>query len=133
MHAADGQLVIVDTPGMHRPRTLLGERLNSVVQDTLGDVDVIGFCVPPTRRSARATASSTSSSTLPSRQEGRDRHQGRRGLEDEVAEQLLAVSALRDWEAIVPVSAVGSIQLDTVVPRIDRLLPVSPQLYRRRA
>src|SRR3954469_7684821 len=45
VHAAQGQLVIVDTPGMHRPRTLLGERLNSVVQDTLGEVDVIGFCM----------------------------------------------------------------------------------------
>src|SRR4051812_10477071 len=46
VHAPTGQLVVVDTPGMHRPRTLLGERLNSVVQDTLGEVDVIGFCMP---------------------------------------------------------------------------------------
>ena len=46
VHATTGQLIIVDTPGMHRPRTLLGERLNSVVQDTLGDVDVIGLCIP---------------------------------------------------------------------------------------
>ncbi|MCU1558519.1 MAG: GTPase Era, partial [Microbacteriaceae bacterium] len=45
-HRQDGQLILVDTPGMHRPRTLLGERLNSIVQDTLGDVDVIGFCMP---------------------------------------------------------------------------------------
>src|SRR4249920_1654786 len=43
VHREAGQLIIVDTPGMHRPRTLLGERLNSIVQDTLGDVDVIGF------------------------------------------------------------------------------------------
>src|SRR5438094_376234 len=42
----DAQLVIVDTPGLHRPRTLLGERLNDVVRSTLSDVDVIGFCVP---------------------------------------------------------------------------------------
>src|SRR5690606_24665385 len=46
VHADDGQLVIVDTPGIHRPRTLLGERLNQVVSATLSDVDVIGFCVP---------------------------------------------------------------------------------------
>ena len=46
VHAPTGQLIIVDTPGMHRPRTLLGERLNDVVQTTLGDVDVIGFCLP---------------------------------------------------------------------------------------
>src|SRR5581483_6771309 len=42
----DAQLVLVDTPGLHRPRTLLGERLNDVVRSTLADVDVVGFCVP---------------------------------------------------------------------------------------
>ena len=46
VHRTDGQVIIVDTPGVHRPRTLLGERLNDLVQSTLGDVDVIGFCVP---------------------------------------------------------------------------------------
>ncbi|MGO4343800.1 GTPase, partial [Pedococcus sp. 2YAF34] len=46
VHQKNGQLILVDTPGIHRPRTLLGERLNSLVQATLGDVDVIGMCVP---------------------------------------------------------------------------------------
>ena len=46
VHRADAQLVIVDTPGLHRPRTLLGERLDSLVRGTLTEVDVIGFCVP---------------------------------------------------------------------------------------
>ncbi|NDE88668.1 MAG: GTP-binding protein, partial [Micrococcales bacterium] len=40
------QLIIVDTPGIHRPRTLLGQRLNDVVEQTLSEVDVIGFCIP---------------------------------------------------------------------------------------
>ena len=42
----DAQLIIVDTPGLHRPRTLLGERLNDVVRETFAEVDVIGFCLP---------------------------------------------------------------------------------------
>src|SRR5882757_9182519 len=46
VHTTDGQLIIVDTPGVHRPRTLLGQRLNDVVTATLGDVDVIGMCIP---------------------------------------------------------------------------------------
>ncbi|HEY1820859.1 MAG TPA: GTPase, partial [Trebonia sp.] len=46
VHRQDAQLVIVDTPGLHRPRTLLGERLDSLVRATLAEVDVIGFCVP---------------------------------------------------------------------------------------
>ena len=44
-----GQLILVDTPGIHRPRTLLGERLNALVSATLGDVDVIGMCFPVQR------------------------------------------------------------------------------------
>src|ERR1700726_3049821 len=46
VHRPDAQLVLVDTPGLHRPRTLLGERLNEQVRATWGEVDVIGFCIP---------------------------------------------------------------------------------------
>src|SRR3954452_24406045 len=46
----DAQLILVDTPGLHRPRTLLGERLNDVVRRTLAEVDVVGFCVPSDQR-----------------------------------------------------------------------------------
>ena len=42
VHREDAQVIVVDTPGLHRPRTLLGERLNEVVKDTYADVDVIG-------------------------------------------------------------------------------------------
>src|ERR1700761_4994021 len=46
VHRPDAQLVLVDTPGLHRPRTLLGERLNEQVRATWAEVDVIGFCIP---------------------------------------------------------------------------------------
>ena len=46
VHRRDGQLILVDTPGLHRPKTLLGQRLNDVVAETLGEVDVIGLCIP---------------------------------------------------------------------------------------
>ena len=46
VHRPDAQLVLVDTPGLHRPRTLLGERLNALVRDTLTEVDVVVFCLP---------------------------------------------------------------------------------------
>ncbi|MBM7050531.1 GTPase Era [Rothia sp. ZJ1223] len=46
VHRDAFQLVLVDTPGLHRPRTLLGERLNDLVAQTLAEVDVIGFCIP---------------------------------------------------------------------------------------
>src|SRR5919106_5548209 len=46
LHRPDSQLVLVDTPGLHRPRTLLGERLNDLVRETWSEVDVIGLCFP---------------------------------------------------------------------------------------
>lgn len=46
LHRPDAQLVVIDTPGLHKPRTLLGSRLNDVVRETWAEVDVIGFCVP---------------------------------------------------------------------------------------
>src|SRR4051812_31599533 len=46
VHRPAAQLIMVDTPGLHRPRTLLGQRLNDMVRETLLTVDVIGFCLP---------------------------------------------------------------------------------------
>lgn len=127
VHQKEGQLILVDTPGIHRPRTLLGERLNSLVQSTLGDVDVIGFCVPADEKigpgdrfindqldeypRAKKVAIVTKIDTA---------------SKQAVAEQLLAVSELREWEAIIPISATSSIQLDTLTSELMRLLPNSP-------
>jgi GTP-binding protein Era len=132
VHRPDGQLVIVDTPGMHRPRTLLGERLNALVHDTLGDVDVIGFCVPANEKvgpgdkfiheqlaqfpRAKKVAIVTKIDAVP---------------RPVVAERLLAVSALGEWEAIVPISSTSRIQLDVLSKELVQLLPVSEPLYPR--
>jgi GTP-binding protein Era len=130
VHGADGQLIIVDTPGIHRPRTLLGQRLNDVVTSTLGDVDVIGMCIPANekigpgdkfineqldafpRAKKVAIVTKIDATSRPA-----------------VAQQLLAVSELRDWEAIVPVSATSRIQLDVLLKELVVLLPFSPSLY----
>src|SRR3954462_11537791 len=50
VHRPEAQLILVDTPGLHKPRTLLGERLNDVVRTTWAEVDVIGFCLPADQR-----------------------------------------------------------------------------------
>ncbi|BDZ50919.1 GTPase Era [Frondihabitans sucicola] len=130
VHHKSGQLVLVDTPGMHRPRTLLGERLNSVVQDTLGDVDVIGFCVPADEKIGPGDRFINEQlDSFPRAKKVAIVTKIDAASKAAVAEQLLAVSALRDWEAIVPLSAVSRIQLDTVAAELIKLLPVSPQLY----
>ncbi len=130
VHRADGQLVIVDTPGMHRPRTLLGERLNDIVQSTLGDVDVIGLCVPAgdkigpgdryineqlesfPRAKKVAIVTKIDATSRPG-----------------VAEQLQTISALRDWDAIIPISSFDRIQLDILTTELIKLMPISAKLY----
>ncbi|GAA2459428.1 GTPase Era [Agromyces soli] len=126
VHRPHGQLILVDTPGLHRPRTLLGERLNALVQTTLGDVDVIAFCVPANepigpgdrfineqleqypRAKKVAIVTKTDAAS-----------------KAKVAEQLLAVSGLREWDAIVPVSAPRGEQLEVLVDELLTLMPAS--------
>nr|NLD40742.1 GTP-binding protein [Actinomycetales bacterium] len=50
VHREEGQLVLVDTPGLHRPRTLLGKRLNEMVHESLDDVDAVLVCLPADER-----------------------------------------------------------------------------------
>ncbi len=126
----EGQIVVVDTPGLHRPRTLLGERLNDLVAKTLSGVDVIGFCVPANEklgpgdafiseqlndfRRAKLVAVVTKTELV---------------SRDQLAVKLQEVSQMRDWAAIVPVSAVAGRQLDDLVGVIFSLLPESSALY----
>jgi GTP-binding protein Era len=130
VHQPTGQLIIVDTPGMHRPRTLLGERLNTIVQDTLAEVDVIGLCVPANekigpgdkyineqldrfpRAKKVAIVTKVDATSRPA-----------------VAEQLQAVSELRDWDAIIPISSLTNVQLDVLATELISLMPVSQALY----
>jgi GTPase len=130
VHGADGQLIIVDTPGIHRPRTLLGQRLNDVVTSTLGDVDVIGMCIPANERLGPGDRFINESlDAFPRARKVAIVTKIDATSRPAVAEQLLAVSALREWEAIVPVSATSRIQLDVLLNELVKLLPESPALY----
>ena len=130
VHRTNGQIILVDTPGLHRPRTLLGERLNDLVEDTLGDVDIIGFCVPANEKIGPGDQfintqldqfKKAKKIAIVTKTELVDRKT--------LAERLLAVSELRDWAAIVPVSALGEDQLDVLSDVLVDLLPESQALY----
>jgi GTPase len=131
VHQTNGQLVVVDTPGMHRPRTLLGERLNSIVQDTLGDVDVVGLCLPANEKLGPGDRFiSEQLDSFPRAKKVAIVTKIDAASRPAVAEQLLAVSALRDdWEAIIPVSSTSNIQLDTLISQLISFMPVSEALY----
>jgi GTP-binding protein Era len=127
----DAQLIVVDTPGLHKPRTLLGERLNDVVRTTLAEVDVVGFCVPanqPVGPGDRFLAG-----------ELRALPKGRPVIAivtktdlvepDQVGAQLLAVAELGEWAEVVPVSARSGFQLDLLTDLLVGRLPDGPPLY----
>ncbi|WP_186324504.1 GTPase Era [Microbacterium paludicola] len=126
-----GQLVIVDTPGIHKPRTLLGERLNDLVEQVLGDVDVIGFCVPATEKVGpgdRRIAASldgygrAKKIAIVTKTDAADR--------DQITERLIEVDALReDWAAVIPLSALTREQLDVLSDEMLALMPEGPPLY----
>ncbi len=129
LHRADPQLVLVDTPGLHRPRTLLGERLNDLVRGVWSEVDVVGLCIPADEEVGRGdrfigaelgdlratlVAVVTKTDLVP---------------KAALAKQLLAVSALADFADVVPVSAVTGSQVDELVDVLCGHMPPSPQLY----
>ncbi|MGR6321521.1 GTPase Era [Micromonospora soli] len=129
LHRPESQLVLVDTPGLHRPRTLLGERLNDLVRETWSEVDVIGLCIPanePIGRGDRFITGELASlkATVLAVVTKTDLVDRKR-----LAEQLVAVSELADFADVVPVSAVSGHQVDTLVDVMTGYLPESPQLY----
>ncbi|QTE28473.1 GTPase Era [Pengzhenrongella sicca] len=129
VHRADAQLVLVDTPGLHRPRTLLGERLNALVRDTLTEVDVVVFCLPadqkigPGDRYIAAQLAEVSSPVIAVATKADLVGRGR------LAEHLLTISQLGEWADIVPVSATDGYQVDVLADVIVGHLEPGPALY----
>ncbi len=127
------QLILVDTPGLHKPRTLLGQRLNDLVRETLLEVDVIGFCLPADQRVGPGDM--FIARELKELQLAKHRPvvaiATKIDLVDKkrLAEHLIAIDQLGDWAAIIPCSAVRGDQVSEVASVLSSYLPVSPMLY----
>jgi GTP-binding protein Era len=131
LHRADAHLVVVDTPGLHKPRTLLGSRLNDVVRETWAEVDVIGFCVPadqPVGRGdefivneLRSVAGRTPVLGVVTKTD--------KVQPDQVAERLTQMAALMEFAEVVPCSAVEGFQVDLLADLLVARLPEGPPLY----
>lgn len=135
VHRENFQIILVDTPGLHRPRTLLGKRLNDLVRDTYTEVDVIGLCIPadeaigPGDRwildQIRSVAPKTTLVVIVTKID--------KVPKDRVAAQLVAVSELIEHSAgsaeIVPVSAVAGTQVDVLIDVLAAALPPGPAYY----
>lgn len=130
-----GQLIIVDTPGMHRPRTLLGERLNDQVRDAWSSVDVVSLCLPANEpigpgdrfiaREVRAATRKPIVALVTKVDAVR---------KDAMPEVLMNVHAMDEelglgLASIIPVSAVAGFQVETVTDELITFLPEGPVLY----
>jgi GTP-binding protein Era len=135
LHRPDAQLILVDTPGLHRPRTLLGERLNDLVRTTWAEVDVVGVCFPANekigpgdrfivselakvRRTPKVAIATKTDLATPQR----------------IAEHLTDIVELgretgTEWAEIVPVSSVAGDQVGLLADLLVGLMPEGPQLY----
>jgi GTP-binding protein Era len=135
VHRDDGQLVLVDTPGLHKPRTLLGERLNAVVRDTWAEVDVIGFCLP-------ADVPIGTGDTFIAKELATERNTPKVAIVTKtdlvdhktVGDRLLDVMRLGEevgieWAEVVPVSAVAGDQVQLLADLLVGLMPPGPALY----
>jgi GTP-binding protein Era len=132
VHRENFQIVLVDTPGLHRPRTLLGQRLNALVKDTYSEVDVIGLCIPADEaigpgdrwiyEQIRAVAPRTTLVVIVTKTD--------KVAKEKVAAQLIAVSELTGGAAeIVPVSATAGDQIDLLIDVLVAQLPPGPAFY----
>jgi GTP-binding protein Era len=130
VHRPDAQLVLVDTPGLHKPKTLLGQRLNDIVRTTWSEVDVVAFCVPadqPVGRGDEFIAKELNELRTPVIAvvtKGDLQADAQR-----MGEQLLAVSNLGDWAEVVPCSATTHWQVDLLADLLVQRLPEGPPLY----
>ena len=133
VHRPDFQIVLVDTPGLHRPRTLLGKRLNDLVRDTYSEVDVVGLCIPADENigpgdrwiyeQIREVAPRTTLVVIVTKID--------KVAKERVAEQLIAVHELVGDTAaeIVPVSATRGDQIDVLIDVLAGQLPPGPAFY----
>jgi GTPase len=131
LHRPDAQLIVIDTPGLHKPRTLLGSRLNDIVRETWAEVDVIGFCVPadqPVGRGDEFIVSELRSVA------GRTPILGVVTKTDlarpeQVAERLTQLTGLMEFADVVPCSAVDGFQVGLLADLLVGRLPEGPPLY----
>jgi GTP-binding protein Era len=135
VHRPDAQLILVDTPGLHKPRTLLGERLNDLVKTTWAEVDVIAVCLPasdkigPGDRFLVTEAAKVKKTPKVALATKADLVEPDRMVEHLAEIAKLGESVGIEWASVVPVSATSGYQVDVVADELVKLLPAGFPLY----
>ncbi|WP_087625254.1 GTPase Era [Aeromicrobium sp. PE09-221] len=135
VHRPDGQLILVDTPGLHRPRTLLGERLNDLVRSTWSEVDIVGMCFPSDQRIGPGDRYLIGElAALRSKPMFAIATKTDLVSPERLAQHLQAIASAGqeagvDWTQIVPVSAVKGEQVELLSDLLLQTLPEGPAFY----
>ena len=128
VHRPEGQVIVVDTPGLHKPKTLLGQRLNALVAETFADVDVIVCCLPADEEigpgDKRIISEISGSIPLIAVVTKTDRV-----APQTLLEKLASVGSLAQWREIIPISAKKNFQVDRLLSLLIKHLPEGPPLY----
>lgn len=124
-----GQLILVDTPGLHRPRTLLGKRLNLLVSETLSDVDAVVICFPADEKIGPGDRFLLEKVTSIKRPIFAAITKIDKVSREALAQKLHSVGEMADFTQIVPVSAVTDEQIDLLEELLIKQMPLSPSLY----
>lgn len=131
----DYQLILVDTPGMHKPKTALGTALNKVVDESLEDVDIVIQCIP--------AIESVGEGDLFIAKQIASRSNSKRfcvvtmidmAKKPELPKQLIAVAELAEragfkWDEIVPISAFTDTQLQLLIDLLVKHSSDGPAFY----
>ncbi len=132
----DAQMVLIDTPGLHRPRTLLGERLNDLVRTTWAEVDVVAICFPSHQRIGPGDEYLVTQITELAERPTLVALATKSDLvgPERLAQHLLSIQRLEDklgvqWAEIIPVSSVSGENIDVVGDTLVQLLPEGPAYY----
>jgi len=127
------QAVLVDTPGLHKPKTLLGQRLNAVVAENLDAVDIVMMCLPADEKSgAGDTFIAAELAKSPKAKKFALVTKTDTVSKEKLAERLLSINDLAQgfsWDEIIPLSATTHRQIDLLAELIGKNLPVGPAFY----
>ena len=133
VHRENFQIILVDTPGLHRPRTLLGKRLNELVRDTYTEVDVIGLCIPADETIGPGDRWIVEQIRVDRPEDHAGRRSSPRSTRCPKTGWPRSCSRSASWSAdaaeIVPVSAVTGEQVDVLIDVLAAALPPGPAYY----
>lgn len=129
VNSQDLQAVLVDTPGLHKPRTLLGQRLNEVVSENLNDIDLILVTLPANEDFGRGDQH-----ILELIKDSRAKKFALVTKTDAISKEKLPARLLQiqdafEWDEIIPISAIKSFQVDLVLELFKKYLPEGPLYY----